>query len=82
MSRTPYSPFVEKETAPLPWKVGRLVVCVRERSSIPSDFVGIVRRAAETRQRRAVAGPPAARVAGRTRRRPHASPAAEYSKYA
>jgi hypothetical protein len=51
MSRTPYSPFVEKETAPLPWKVGRLVGCVSERSSIPSEFVGIVRRAGETRQR-------------------------------
>jgi hypothetical protein len=25
MSRTPYSPFVLKETAPLPWKLGRVV---------------------------------------------------------
>jgi hypothetical protein len=25
MSRTPYSPFVLKETAPLPWKAGRVL---------------------------------------------------------
>jgi hypothetical protein len=25
MSRTPYSPFVEKETAPVPWKNVRLL---------------------------------------------------------
>jgi hypothetical protein len=28
MSRTPYSPFVEKATAPLPWKLGRGVAGV------------------------------------------------------
>ena len=40
----------------MPWKVGRDVGVVgwsAERSSIPSDFVGIVRRGAEGRQRRA-----------------------------
>jgi hypothetical protein len=50
MSRTPYSPFVLKETAPLPWKLGRVVgggvvAWLSGRPSIPSDFVGIECRA-------------------------------------
>src|SRR5438309_6120906 len=57
MSRTPYSPFVLKAMAPEPWNAGRAaavgISCVRGGSSIPSDFVGIVRRGLEQRQRRA-----------------------------
>src|SRR6476646_6700163 len=46
ISRTPYSPFVENATAPVPWNAGRCGVCrvvwlVRSRPSIPSDLVGI-----------------------------------------
>ena len=53
MSRTPYSPFVEKATAPEPWKLvrcvrGSILVAIgsRERArsgprGIPTDFVGI-----------------------------------------
>src|SRR5213593_3929256 len=48
MSRTPYSPFVLKATAPEPWNGRRVcgagvavISLVRGRSSIPSDFVGI-----------------------------------------
>lgn len=44
MSRTPYSPFVLNETAPLPWNaglVGGVMAWARGRSSIPSGFVGI-----------------------------------------
>jgi len=57
MSRTPYSPFVENETAPLPWYCVR-VLRVRSsgvdgRRAIPSDSVGISLPApAEGRQRR------------------------------
>jgi len=58
MSRTPYSPFVEKATAPEPWKLGLVLAgCVRVVPSIPSDFVGIEsRRGFSRRQRRAVRG--------------------------
>jgi hypothetical protein len=50
MSRTPYSPFVLKETAPLPWNAGRVlgggvVAWLSGGSSIPSEFVGIECRA-------------------------------------
>jgi hypothetical protein len=48
MSRTPYSPLVENETAPLPWNAGLEetgVGSVSGRSLIPSDFVGIECRA-------------------------------------
>src|SRR5215208_5116914 len=48
ISRTPYSPFVENETAPLPWNMGLpegLDAWVSGGSSIPSDFVGIECRA-------------------------------------
>ena len=38
MSRTPYSPLVEKARAPLPWKAGRVQ---GEERGIPSHFVGI-----------------------------------------
>jgi hypothetical protein len=46
MRRTPYSPFVLKAMAPLPWKVGRGVVVAgvgevrRVILEYPSDFVG------------------------------------------
>src|SRR4051794_8021733 len=72
MSRTPYSPFVLNATAPEPWNAGRwgamgaVGSCVSGGSSIPSDFVGIVRRAADGRQR-AAPRRVVTRVSGRTK---------------